>query len=127
MLTPRRKQAVSTHNQELEALEARLRETEERLKRAKSSPPGSFSRKNSQRRTPIGGTFNEEDKARVGGAESSRPLAQKQRPDVKQAASTNANAMPGALPETPTSYNSSAEYVMVDRPQSARRNNQERQ
>jgi hypothetical protein len=34
-----RKQAVTTHTQELEAIEARLRETEERLKEARNSPP----------------------------------------------------------------------------------------
>ncbi|KAF2745787.1 hypothetical protein M011DRAFT_446335 [Sporormia fimetaria CBS 119925] len=34
-----KKQEVSNHTQQLEALEARLRETEERLKQAKSSPP----------------------------------------------------------------------------------------
>lgn len=46
-----RKQTVTIQSEELQALEARLRETEERLKRAKTSPPSS-DRKNSQRRTP---------------------------------------------------------------------------
>lgn len=49
-----KKQAVTTHAQELEALEAKLRETEERLKLAKSSPPR---RKDSQRRSPLEGAF----------------------------------------------------------------------
>src|SRR5437763_1227483 len=57
-----RKQAVTHHAQELEALEAKLRETEERLKQAKNSPPR---RKDSQRRTPIEGVFPSEDMARL--------------------------------------------------------------
>ncbi|KAF2263200.1 hypothetical protein CC78DRAFT_604711 [Lojkania enalia] len=105
-----KKQAVSSHAQELEALEARLRETEERLKQARSSPPN---RKNSQRRTPVQGAFADDDKARIG--EPASPLAQRQ----KLVADTRAaNTMPGALPETPASYNST-EYVLVDRPRTA--------
>ncbi|ORY00394.1 hypothetical protein BCR34DRAFT_575843 [Clohesyomyces aquaticus] len=107
-----KKQAVSNHAQELEALEARLRETEERLKQAKSSPPA-FARKNSQRRTPIESTFAEQDRARV--SEASSPLAQvhtRQKPDGET------KDIPGALPDTPTSY-SSTEYVLVDRPRTA--------
>ncbi|KAF2497701.1 hypothetical protein BU16DRAFT_525316 [Lophium mytilinum] len=106
-----KKQIVSTHTQELEALEAKLRETEERLNKAKTSPPAAFSRKNSQRRTPIQGTFAEADKARA--PEPSSPLSQVS--NVPQAGSENAlpGPMPGAMPETPLS-NNSREYVMVD-------------
>ncbi|OCK77140.1 hypothetical protein K432DRAFT_407572 [Lepidopterella palustris CBS 459.81] len=118
-----KKQSVSTHTQELEALEARLRETEERLKQAKSSPP--FSRKNSQRRTPIRGTFAEEDKARSTEPTSPSPLAKvtsaPRRPTVHTESQNPSDQstlapMPGALPDTPRSY-TSREYVMVDRPQ----------
>ncbi|KAF2639386.1 hypothetical protein P280DRAFT_403231 [Massarina eburnea CBS 473.64] len=71
-----KKQAVTTHSQELEALEAKLRATEERLKLAKTSPPR---RKDSQRRTPIEGSFAAEDKARL---DSGSPLARRQKENV---------------------------------------------
>ncbi|KAF2808690.1 uncharacterized protein BDZ99DRAFT_389336 [Mytilinidion resinicola] len=99
-----KKQIVSTHTQELEALEAKLRETEERLNKAKTSPTAAFSRKNSQRRTPIQGTFAEADKART--SESNSPLSQSE--------NTMPGSMPGAMPETPQSHNG-RDYVMVDR------------
>ena len=73
-----RKQTVTIRNEELEALEARLRETEERLKMAKTSPP---SRKDSQRRTPIQGTFPEDAKSHAG--ESGSPLAHHPRRTTK--------------------------------------------
>lgn len=96
-----RKQAVSTHAQELEALEAKLRETEERLNQARNSPPR---RKDSQRRTPVDGTFSAQDKAHLESAGSPRPLRQ---------------TKPGALSE-PSQSDNSTEYVFVDRPLSAR-------
>lgn len=101
---------MSTHTQQLEALEARLRETEARLKQAKSSPP---SRKDSQRRTPIEGTFPDDAKARI--QDPSSPLAGRGKPENNIQA---AKKMPGALPDTPTSDNST-EYVLVDRPRTA--------
>jgi Tfp pilus assembly protein PilX len=101
-----RKQAVTTHTQELEALEARLRETEERLKNVKSSPP---SRKASQRQT----TSSDADKAPSG--EASSPLAMRQKTHVDPRAS---KATAGAQSESSTSDNST-EYVLVDRPQTA--------
>ncbi|RMZ74291.1 alpha beta hydrolase fold-3 [Pyrenophora seminiperda CCB06] len=100
-----KKHAVSTQTRELEALEARLRAAEERLNQAKSNSPPS--RKDSQRRTPVEASFSDQDKARL--EEGSSPLAQK---------STN---MPGALPETPTpSSTTSTDYVLVERPLSAK-------
>jgi chromosome segregation ATPase len=104
LLTGNRKQAVTTQTQELEALEARLRATEERLNQAKegNSPPR---RKDSHTKTPLQSTFSEQDTARLGAAS---PLAQK-----------TAN-MPGALPQTPTpTSTTSADYVLVERPRSA--------
>ncbi|KAF2829814.1 hypothetical protein CC86DRAFT_367741 [Ophiobolus disseminans] len=68
-----KKQAVTTQTQELEALEARLREAEDRLKQASgNSPPR---RKESQRRSPLEGVFPDQDKARLNGP--GIPLAQK--------------------------------------------------
>ncbi|KAF2016845.1 hypothetical protein BU24DRAFT_419900 [Aaosphaeria arxii CBS 175.79] len=95
-----KKQTVSDHTQQLEALEARLKATEERLKQVKNSPP----RKDTQRRSPLQGTFPDQDKARLG--ENSSPTPREV-----------TSAMPGALPETPTPDNSTDKsYVMVDRP-----------
>ncbi|KAF2732023.1 hypothetical protein EJ04DRAFT_441788 [Polyplosphaeria fusca] len=93
-----KKQAVTTHSQELEALEARLRETEARLQQAKTSPP---SGKHSQRPGPLEGTVSANDR-----------VTNRQRPAVN---TRNTKDMPGAQPDTPTSYNST-EYVLVDRP-----------
>ncbi|CAI6262859.1 unnamed protein product [Periconia digitata] len=97
-----KKQIVSSHSQELEALEARLRETEERLKQAKSSPPR---RKDSQRRTPTQGSFP------VDGNASGSPIASRHKEN-----------MPGALPPDTPSSDRSAEYVFVDRPLTAKSN-----
>ena len=105
-----RKQAVTTHTQELEELEARLRATEERLKQAKSSPP---SRKASQRQTHVQGT----DKARSG--EAGSPLAVRQKTRAVPQAAT------GVQSESPISENST-EYVLVDRPSTAQSTNSER-
>ncbi|KAF2675960.1 hypothetical protein K458DRAFT_425124 [Lentithecium fluviatile CBS 122367] len=111
-----KKQAVSTHAQELEALEAKLRETEERLKRAKSSPPR---RKDSQRRTPIEGAFPAEDRARL---ETGSPLARR---DKENVGPRETKDMSGALSGSPSSGNST-DYVMVDRPRTARTDDGER-
>eukprot|EP00914_Ancora_sagittata_P028045 GHVO01055058.1.p1 GENE.GHVO01055058.1~~GHVO01055058.1.p1 ORF type:complete len:140 (-),score=17.77 GHVO01055058.1:146-565(-) len=68
-----KKQAVTSQTQELEALEARLREAEDRLKKASSNSPPQ--RKDGQRRRPLNGVFPEQDKARLNGPSS--PLAQR--------------------------------------------------
>jgi hypothetical protein len=108
----RRKQAVTTHTQELEALEAKLRETEERLNQARNSPPR---RKDSQRRTPVEGSFSAQDKARLETGGSPLPLRQ----NKENLAPRPAQNMPGALSE-PVHSDSSTEYVLVDRPPTAR-------
>ncbi|KAF1999166.1 hypothetical protein P154DRAFT_554961 [Amniculicola lignicola CBS 123094] len=104
-----KKQAVSTQTQELQALEARLRETEERLQQAKTSPPR---RSDSQRRMPLRGAFPDADKARIGDENS--PLSKTQARGKAQVAKD----ISGALSETPSSSNS-AEYILVDRPRTA--------
>ncbi|KAL1605310.1 hypothetical protein SLS60_004858 [Paraconiothyrium brasiliense] len=68
-----KKQAVTTRAQELEALEAKLRETEERLNQARNSPPR---RKDSQRRTPTEDAFSAQDKARLENGGSPLPVRQ---------------------------------------------------
>lgn len=101
---------MSTQTQELEALEARLKEAEQRLKQASgNSPPR---RKDSQRRSPLEGVFPEQDKARLQGPNS--PLAQK---NAQQ-------ELAGTRSETPASQNS-ADYVLVERPRSTQAVNPE--
>jgi Tfp pilus assembly protein PilX len=91
---PRRKQAVSTQTQELEALEARLRAAEDRLKQASSNSPPRPN--HTQRRSPLEGVFPAQDKATMMGATA------------------------GARSATPASQNS-ADYVVVERPVSSQR------
>lgn len=91
-LTPIRKQAVSSQSQELEALEARLRETEERLKQKQtkiSSYPDVGGRQSSpHRRQPVGTAFgtHEDDMPQVAfpsprGTQSS--LSQAEQPPIQ--------------------------------------------
>lgn len=100
LTTHPRKQAVTTQTQELEAIERRLREAEDRLKQAATNSPPR--RKDSQRRSPLEGTFPTQDKARA----DSQNMA-------------NMANIAGAQPPTPSSQNS-ADYVLVERPHSSR-------
>jgi hypothetical protein len=84
---------VSTQTQELEALEARLRAAEDRLKQASSNSPPRPSQ--AERRSPLEGVFSPQDKA------------------------TKIGATTGARSATPASQNS-ADYVVVERPVSSR-------
>lgn len=108
LLTLHRKQAVSTQTQELEALERRLREAEDRLKQAKTNSPPR--RKDSSRRSPLEGVFPTQDKALVNGPAS--PLAQRN----AQVSGNTAGARPGS----PSSH-TSADHVLVERPHSSQR------
>lgn len=116
-----RKQAVSTQTSELEALEARLKATEERLKKAAASPPGKSStgRSSPRSRAPLSGeTFQE-------GEQPTSPLASEfrhSRPNTGRQTKEEWTApMPGALPPTPgaSEGESESEYVLVSRRQSA--------
>ena len=66
-LQPARKQAVNSQNQELEALEARLRETEQRLKerQSRNSSPAGKSGGSPHRRKPLGDTFSGQENDRA--------------------------------------------------------------
>ena len=79
MLTRSRKKAVDSQTKELEALEAKIKETEERLKDRQSrngSPAGRGSGRNSPHpRQPLGDAFNGAENDRMQHANSS-PLAQ---------------------------------------------------
>ncbi|KAI9665655.1 MAG: hypothetical protein M1821_003589 [Bathelium mastoideum] len=131
-----KKRTVDTHNQELEALEARLRETEERLKVVTTSQPGSRSpsqrrdAERTQNQTPLAtnaaskaADFN---RSHRGYAEQDTMAGASQQPRPSSAynqrtnSSSKANAysmppMPGGMPDTPTSHSSAKDYVMVNR------------
>lgn len=117
-----RKQAVSTQTSELEALEARLKATEERLKKAGVSPPGKSStgRSSPRLRVPLSGdTFKD-------GEQPTSPLASEFRnfrPNTGRSQTKEGwtAPMPGALPPTPVASEgeSESEYVLVSRRQSA--------
>ena len=122
ILTPRRKKAVSSQTSELEALEARLKATEERLKQAASgSPPGKSStgRSSPRQRVPLGDTFTRES--------PTSPLAAEFRPPANDDRSSGwkqegyAAPMPGALPPTPGASEGEfdSEYVLVEGRKSA--------
>ncbi len=103
---PRRKKAVNTQTSELEALEARLKATEERLKKAASGspPPKSTGHTNS--------STSPKHETRV--KNTSRP----QTKDGNKEAGHSAPPVPGALPPTPGASEgtcSDSEYVLVKR------------
>lgn len=116
-----RKKAVSSQSQELEALEARLRETEERLKQRRSrnsspSSPGN-SRNTTHRRPPIDRTFSGGDNTEQAVATSplaTQPPSTQSRPLTAQSPSYSVPRIPGAMPQTPAE-NGSSDYVMVNR------------
>lgn len=104
-MTPRRKKAVSTQTSELEALEARLRATEERLKARQANSlnmkPGDATSPRQRAPIPFDEKTQQENKAPGGqtGAEYRRVPS---RPSTaKQTDSYGAPPMPGALPPTP--------------------------
>lgn len=118
-----RKKAVSTQSQELEALEARLKETEERLKQRQSmtfpSPTGINSRTGYHRRPPIDRTFSIENAENGQRTASSAwamnsPAMESSSSETPAQPSYDAPPVPGALPETP-SDNTASDYVVVDR------------
>lgn len=79
-LTTCRKQAVSSQSAELEALEAKLRETEERLKERKSrtsSPAGRNAgvASSPHARRPLGNTFNGQENDRLQQSSGTSSLA----------------------------------------------------
>lgn len=113
---------MSSQSQELEALEARLRETEERLKqrqsRASSPAAAGSGRKSTHRRPGIGRTFggegSEQEQAPATSPLAAQPLSSQSRPSTGKAPSYTVPPMPGAMPETPGDIGKS-DYGMVDR------------
>lgn len=103
----KRKHVVQSQTSELEALEARIKEMEERLKR-QSMPPASPR----TQRPPVSGAFGEPSDAppQVPEKDNRRPASsrpQQQQQDAKHGsrpgtARASQQAVPGALPPTPT-------------------------
>lgn len=105
ILTYCRKQAVSTQSQELEALEAKLRETEERLKQRQSrtaSPAGKNAGESNSphRRKLIGDTFSGQENDRLQSSNSS-PLATQSPASSSVLASTMSRWRPSAQEASP--------------------------
>lgn len=120
--------AVSTQTKELEALEARLRRTEELLKQKQSTTslraPDS-GRNSPHRRTPLGNPFaappsedDEKEQAPVASPLSRNPLEQaRSRPATAKSVAPpthEAPPIPGDFPITP-SESTNGDYVVVDR------------
>jgi hypothetical protein len=122
-----RKKAVSSQTSELEALEARLKATEERLKVASgASPPGksSIGSPSPRSRVPLGGTFKEGEQATSPLAtefRNSRPNTGRPQTKDERTQEGYSAPMPGALPPTPgaSEGESESEYILVSRRQSA--------
>jgi hypothetical protein len=117
-----RKRVVSTQTSELEALEARIKATEERLK-AKQNAAISLSRTPSgrsspQQRTPLGDTFNPPPPHHPSSPLSSEFGAQSMNREKRNQTYTTP-PMPGQLPPTPGAsegeYGSEPEYVVVEK------------
>lgn len=125
MLIIDRKQNVSSAAEQLQELEAKLRETEQRLARvSRQSSPS----RQANTAVPRSHAEPQQQQQAMSGAMGSgkSPLAQKptypeDRPptggrpqNVRGETETLMAGMPGGLPQTPVQHNGS-EYVMVDR------------
>ena len=107
-LTEPRKQAVSSQNAELEALEAKLRETEERLKEQRSrtsSPAGRAAglAHSPHRRQPLGNTFHGQENDRLQQGVGTSPLASQLPAAGSVSASTMSQWRPSVQEASPVS------------------------
>ena len=106
MLTLSRKQVVTEASTELQALEARLRDAEHRIAKAKGSD-------SEQQATDGAAGASDSTRGHTASADqtpiSVRP--QNRREDTQ----TLMARMPGALPQTPIETSASNDYVMVER------------
>lgn len=104
MLSPARKQAVSSQSQELEALDAKLKETEERLKQKQSSPIGKRGNNPSTGQQPQStSSLPNQSPAEFSNV---KPFDRPTDSTARQAPSASTMSfwkpsMPGAMPETP--------------------------
>jgi hypothetical protein len=125
-LTSGRKQNVTSGHQELQELEARLRETEERLaKVSRGNSPArpadvGASREPAYSQPTVGATAGLSPQAARTQAQpqySAQPPQGGGRPqNVREDTQALMSGMPGAMPQTPRQYSSNgSDYVMVDR------------
>jgi len=106
---------VSTREEELAAIEARLRETEQRLARAANSPD----RETTSHQAAPGAqpSYTPRDNAprQVSGYQSYPEQQYQARPPTNREESFRPH-IPGAMPQTPTpNYGQGQDYVTVDR------------
>jgi hypothetical protein len=119
LLRQHRKQNVSSGQSELEKLEAKLRETEQRLAKV--------SRQNSPSRQADTGAAKENAPVYAAAEKQLHPLAQRptypedrpptgaSRPQTgRENTQQMMSKMPGAMPEDPEQVNGRDDYVMVD-------------
>lgn len=105
-MTASRKQAVSSQSQELAALEAKLRETEQRLKEEQSSPAAKRKDDTGHEQQSLPGTYESASHGSHA-APDTHPVEKPLQASADQAPSTSTMSywrpqMPGALPETPS-------------------------
>lgn len=114
-LTRSRKRTVSTREEELAEIEARLRETEERLARAAHSPDHEFT--SHQAASSAQPSYASRDAAprQTLGYQSYHDQGYQPRPPNNREESFQPH-IPGAMPKTPTPhYGQGQDYVTVDR------------
>lgn len=111
-LTVFRKRAVSSQTSELEALEARLKATEERLKQKQAMSYANRGSQSPRQRAPLGDTFSSAAEEPQRSQNQTSPLAtefrsrtpirpQTGKKEPSNTTSAGAPPMPGALPPTP--------------------------
>ncbi|KAI1855199.1 hypothetical protein JX266_000064 [Neoarthrinium moseri] len=109
----KKKQEVTTQTSELEALERRIREMEERLKRGGQAPGAATGSSPRAQRSPLGDTFSQQQAPATG---TQKELPQRpSRPGTAKAQQQSQQQMHGgAMPPTPTA--SEGEYELVPEP-----------
>ncbi|KAG9631636.1 hypothetical protein KCU98_g3279, partial [Aureobasidium melanogenum] len=110
-----KKRTVSTREEELAEIEARLRETEERLARAANSPDHEFTPHQASSGAQPSYASREAAPRQASGYQSYPGQAYQQRPPNNREESFQPH-IPGAMPKTPTpNYGQGQDYVTVDR------------
>ncbi|KAH0353293.1 hypothetical protein KCU83_g3308, partial [Aureobasidium melanogenum] len=110
-----KKRTVSTREEELAEIEARLRETEERLARAANSPDHEFTPHQAASGAQPSYASREAAPRQASGYQSYPGQEYQQRPPNNREESFQPH-IPGAMPKTPTpNYSQGQDYVTVDR------------
>lgn len=110
-----RKRTVSTREEELAEIEARLRETEERLARAAHSPDHEYTSHQAASGAEPSYGSRQATPRQTSGYQSYSDQEYQQRPPNNREESFQPH-IPGAMPKTPTPhYGQGQDYVTVDR------------